>query len=509
MNLPLISLRRSALVLALALALPLCASATTYTYRIYRPGLLATEVSTPLPSVGQPLALTLNLGSLPAATRATAYSYNFAPLLSMTGDSPPTASQVTWSASGAVPDGLSLSSSGALSGTPTTSGSSSFQVTATYTDKSGQQVYGIMVNGQPLDVVQISAGSGSYHTCALTTAGAAKCWGSNGNGQLGDGTTIDRYTPVTVSGLSSGVASLAVGNAHTCAVTTAGVAKCWGFNAQGQLGDGTTTQWLTPVAVSGLSSGVASVAAGGHFNCAVTTAGAAKCWGFNGYGQLGDGTTVNSPTPVAVSGLSSGVASLAVGGYHTCALTTAGAAKCWGYNSNGQLGNGSTGTNSATPVAVSGLSSGVASVAGGYKHTCAVTMAGAAKCWGYNNYGQLGDGTTSDKATPVAVSSLSSGVAKLTGGFYHTCALTTAGAAKCWGYNAKGQLGDGTTVDKTTPVAVAGLSSGVVGLVAGNTHTCAVTSGTAKCWGFNAQGQLGNGTSGTANNSAIPVTVSP
>ena len=199
MKTPLISLRRSALVLALALALPLCASATTYTYRIYRPGLLATEVSTPLPSVGQPLALTLNLGSLPAATRATAYSYNFAPLLSMTGDSPPTASQVTWSASGAVPDGLSLSSSGALSGTPTTSGSSSFQVTATYTDKSGQQVYSIMVNGQPLDVVQISAGSGSYHTCALTTAGAAKCWGYNGYGQLGDGTTVDKSIPVAVS----------------------------------------------------------------------------------------------------------------------------------------------------------------------------------------------------------------------------------------------------------------------------------------------------------------------
>jgi alpha-tubulin suppressor-like RCC1 family protein len=145
---------------------------------------------------------------------------------------------------------------------------------------------------------------------------------------------------VDVSGLASGVVSITTGSSHTCAVTTAGGVKCWGYNGYGQLGDGTITYRTTPVDVSGLTSGVASIVAGSYHTCAVTIAGGMKCWGRNNYGQLGDGTTTNRTTPVDVSGLTSGIASAAAGSYHSCAVTTAGGMKCWGWNGNGQLGDG-------------------------------------------------------------------------------------------------------------------------------------------------------------------------
>jgi alpha-tubulin suppressor-like RCC1 family protein len=150
-------------------------------------------------------------------------------------------------------------------------------------------------------VVQISAGNS--HACALTTSGGVKCWGLNDTGALGDGTTTDRSTPVNVSGLSSGVAQISSGFGHTCALTTSGRAECWGSNGSGTLGDGTRTDRLTPVTVTGLSSGVAQISAGIGQTCAVTTSGRAECWGWNAFGQLGDGTTTNRRTPVTVSGL--------------------------------------------------------------------------------------------------------------------------------------------------------------------------------------------------------------
>jgi hypothetical protein len=220
---------------------------------------------------------------------------------------------------------------------------------------------------------------------------------------------------VDVVGLTSGVATVAAGWGHTCALTTAGGLKCWGNNGVGQLGDGTNTKRTTPVDVVGLTSGVATVAAGRDHTCAVTTAGGLKCWGWNNYGQLGDGTNTGpelcngypcSRTPVDVVGLTSGVAAVAAGGFHTCALTTAGGLKCWGWNNFGQLGDG-TNTDRWTPVDVVGLTSGVATVAAGggatEAHTCAVTTAGGLKCWGDNWSGQLGDGTAMDRWTPVDV----------------------------------------------------------------------------------------------------------
>ena len=350
-----------------------------------------------------------------------------------------------------------------------------------------------------ITAVPLSGGAaiaaGAYHTCALTIAGGVLCWGDNSAGELGDGTTTQRPTPAAVSGLGSGVVAIAAGVNHTCALTTAGGVLCWGDNTFGELGDGTTTTRLTPVAVRGLGSGVAAIAAGGA-TCALTIAGGVLCWGDNTYGEIGDGTTSNRLTPVAVSGLGSGVAAIAAGAVHTCALTTAGGVLCWGDDTYGELGDGSGSFRRfLTPVAVSGLGSGVAAIAAGDGfHTCALTTAGGVLCWGDDTFGELGDGSGSFLGflTPVAVSGLGSGVVAIAAGVAHTCALTTGGGVLCWGSNEPVLLP--TVDDSLTPVAVSGLGSGVAAIAAGYSYTCALTTaGGVLCWGDNGFGQLGNG----------------
>jgi len=396
-----------------------------------------------------------------------------------------------------------------------------YQHTCALTTAGGVKCWGDNYNGQlgelttiinptPVDVSDLSSGvkaiaAGGFHTCALTTAGGVKCWGDNYYGQLGDGTTTNNPTPVDVSDLSSGVAAVSAGWDHTCALTTSGGVKCWGSNNYGQLGDGTTKDGPMPVDVSGLLDGVETIAAGGDHTCAVTISGGVKCWGANNSGQLGDGIVVNKPTPVDVSGLAIGVESISAGGDHTCAVTSSGGVKCWGANNSGQLGAGTWSEYVPTPVDVSGLSNGVAAVSAGFAHTCALTTSGGVKCWGTNGYGGLGDGTTTGKTSPVDVSGLSSGVVAIAAGAFFTCALTTSGGVKCWGDNICGQLGDGTELDKATPVDVLALSSDVKAIDAGFAHTCAVTtSGGVKCWGYNGDGQLGDGTLGS---NATPVDV--
>ena len=344
-----------------------------------------------------------------------------------------------------------------------------------------------------LNIAAIAAGYA--HTCALTAGGGVKCWGDNVWGQLGDGTTTQRLVPVNVSGLASGISAITAGDRHTCALTAGGGVKCWGRNDYGQLGDGTTTTHYTPVNVSGLTSGVSAIAAGKYYTCALTSGGGVKCWGFNVYGQLGDGTTTERHTPVSVSGLASGVSAIAALYYHTCALTAGGGVKCWGYNIFGQLGDGTTAYRT-TPVNVSGLASGVSAITAGGLHTCARTAGVGVKCWGYNASGQLGDGTTTTSYTPVDVSGLASGVSAIAAGDSHTCARTAGGGVKCWGSNHYGQLGDGTTTNRNTPVNVSGLASGVSAIAAGGWyHTCVLTTGGGvKCWGYNSNGQLGDGT---------------
>ena len=211
--------------------------------------------------------------------------------------------------------------------------------------------------------VTLAVGGG--HACAVMVGGGVKCWGqqyaldSVANRDLifgvGDGTSETRLTAVNVSGLSSGVTELAAGGAHTCALQAGGV-KCWGTNLHGQLGDETTSGRLTPVSVVGLGSGVAKLAGGGNNTCAVTSGGAVLCWGFNSMGQVGDGTETNRVRPVAVAGLSSGVAAVAVGSAHSCALTSGGEVLCWGMNLYGQVGDGTKDTNQLTPVDVVGFS---------------------------------------------------------------------------------------------------------------------------------------------------------
>ncbi|ACL23603.1 RCC1 domain-containing protein [Chloroflexus aggregans] len=368
-----------------------------------------------------------------------------------------------------------------------------------YTDRSTPGA----VSGLPSGVTAIAAGGA--HTCARTSSGGVWCWGGNFYGQLGDGTTTDRSTPGAVSGLPSGVTAIAAGNYHTCALTGSDGVWCWGDNFYGQLGDGTTTNRSTPGAVSGLPSGVTAIAAGNYHTCALTSSGGVWCWGRNDSGQLGDGTTTNRSTPGAVGGLPSGVTAIAAGDYHTCALMSSGGVWCWGLNNRGQLGDGSY-TDSSTPVAVGGLPSGVMAIAAGNYHTCALTGSDGVWCWGTNSDGQLGDGTTTNRSTPVAVSGLPSGVTAIAAGNYHTCALTSSGGVWCWGYNLSGQLGDGTTTNRSTPGAVSGLPSGVTAIAAGDEHTCALTgSGGVWCWGDNYYGQLGDG---TTTNRSTPGAVS-
>lgn len=293
----------------------------------------------------------------------------------------------------------------------------------------------------------------------------------------------------TATGTASGDAgSLSGGDNFTCAVTSAGTVSCWGANNNGQLGDGTTTAQTTPQPVPGLT-GIAEVGAGWNHACALSTTGGVWCWGLNGAGQVGIGSTVTpQTTPVAVTGLTSGVQAISVGSFHTCALTDGGGVKCWGDNPSGALGDGTT-TDRSTPVDVVGLDSGVAAIAAGDALTCAVLDTGALQCWGNNAAGGVGDGTTTNRSTPTDVVGLGSGVASVSAAGTHpfgsrACAVTTGGAATCWGANNQGQLGDGTTTQRTSPVDVAGLSSGVATITLGSSQTCALTtSGGAKCWG--------------------------
>ena len=350
----------------------------------------------------------------------------------------------------------------------------------------------------PPEITRLSAGG--HHACFVTDAGAAKCWGYNASGQLGDGTTTDRSRPVQVVGLESGVAAISASLGHTCALMTAGGVKCWGLNDSGQISDGTTTDRLTPTDVEGLTSGVVSVSTGSYYTCALTTGGGAKCWGANWNGQLGDGSASNRSTPVNVTGLTSGVAAISGthgSGAHTCALTEAGQARCWGRNWEGQLGDGSTYAYTPTAVDVTGLPGPALAISLGMWQTCALTLDTGVSCWGGNFNGQLGDGTVVERHTPTAVSGLSNGVAEISAGHMSTCAVTVSGGAKCWGANGSGQLGDGTVTDKSVPGAVDGLSSGVHSVSTGYEFACALMeSGIVKCWGSNNHGQLGRGSIG-------------
>ena len=349
----------------------------------------------------------------------------------------------------------------------------------------------------------ISVGGGN--ACALTSSGGVKCWGANTYGQLGNHSTTQSLVPVDVQGLTAGVSSISVGGLNACAVTTAGGAKCWGYNGEGGLGNNSTTQSSVPVDVSGLTAGVASIAAASSFTCAVTTAGGAKCWGAKYNGELGNGSETESHVPVDVSGLTSGVIALAAGYENACAIVSGGGVVCWGINLQGELGTTAPGNHSDVPVAVTNLTSGATQLSVDIA-SCAVTAGGVLRCWGSNFARGVGNNSNMDvySATPIGLGAPAAYVST-TGS---SCAVTTAGAVECWGSNSQGGFGNGTTTSSAVPV-VTMLTSGIASVSAGGAitqSTCALTTaGKVLCWGDNSSGALGNGTTASSL-TPVPVT---
>ena len=340
--------------------------------------------------------------------------------------------------------------------------------------------------------LSVTSGSSAGHTCAVTGDHDLLCWGGNSYGQLGDGTTQNRSSPVAVPALDGTVAAVATGHQHTCALTLSGGVVCWGRNSEGQLGDGTTTDRPAPVAVSGLGSGVVAIGAGFAHSCALLSTGGVRCWGNNFHGQIGDGTASNVwTTPRNVTQLA-GVAAISSGDWHNCALLASGGVRCWGENLHGQLGNGQSSVNQQrTPVATL-LDGPALDVAAGATHTCALLVDTSVWCWGRNTYGQLGSGALGGlEDAPVPVSSLPDGATSIAAGNAHTCATAASEATSCWGRNQFGQLGDGTMTDRTAPVAAVG--TGASSVTAGEWHACTLRPGAVACWGRNDAGQLGQG----------------
>jgi alpha-tubulin suppressor-like RCC1 family protein len=371
---------------------------------------------------------------------------------------------------------------------------------------------------------------GDAISCGLISLGHGYCWGLNNHGQIAartDSTCFPGTDPGTIvnDSLKSTAlpcsllplrisesldfATISAGDSTGCAISTAGRAYCWGMGTHGENGNGNTADKTTPSLVtSGLT--FTSISVGGMHVCAIATGGAAYCWGDDSFGQLGDARRVSSTTPIPVSGGGGPAtfASISAGLRHTCALTSDGTAYCWGYNDLGQLGDGS-GATTDTPVQVAGGFRFTWISAGG-DHTCGITTSGAALCWGSNLNGQLGTGTSGDVAfAPVAVAggltftriSASTGTRFKINGRGHTCALTSAGAAYCWGDNTDLQIGTGQFTGGngmvTSPVQVAqgerGAGVTFTSISAGSRHSCAVGSdGNAYCWGSNVMGALGN-----------------
>ena len=413
---------------------------------------------------------------------------------------------VTWSTNN--PSAATVSSTGLV----TAQSPGSATITATSEGMSGTSA--ISVIAIPSGSLVFSAlTTGSTHTCGIA-GGAAYCWGYNSDGQVGNGPTSAAVPlPAPVSGGLS-FAALSAGYWATCGIAASGPSYCWGANVTGLFGDGSQTNSLTPVpAASGLT--LAALYQGDQHTCGLTAGGVAYCWGWNHYGQLGNGSTTDGPAPVAVSG-GMAFATISTSGPadHTCGVTTGGSAYCWGFNQSGQIGAPTSGActlplnRRATvpcalaPVAVSGGLTFTA-VSVGYSHTCGLTASGAAYCWGDNSTGELGDGTTTNRSVPVAVAGGLTFTA-VSVGLRASCGLAPSGAMYCWGSNAHGDLGDGSNVTRTTPVPVlGGMTFATVGVGAG--QVCGLTSGgTLYCWGENLRGQLGNG---TTTDSYTPVKV--
>ena len=371
----------------------------------------------------------------------------------------------------------------------------------------------------PVDAGFASLSAGLLHTCGITTTNHLYCWGWNRDGEIGDGSVVDRVYAVQVSqSLTFSVVSS--GGGHTCAVAMGDAGYCWGLNLTGQIGDSTVMSRSTPTMPKG-SLSFTGITTGGTFSCGLSaTDSTAWCWGWARDGELGSRptevcSTSGGPEPCSRAPIAVGGAlrfmTISAGVRHVCALTPDSTAYCWGNNDAGQLGNGTL-ADTALPVAVSG-GLHFKAVTLGFSHSCGLTVSGDAYCWGDNTWAQLGEAATAQASTPRAVNG---GIIflSLSAGAYHTCGIGTGNSASCWGENANGQLGAPTTETCTGPRTVLPCTHVPVpvttnqifaSISAGGSHTCAITTGgRAYCWGENANGQLGTGNTSGAN---VPVRV--
>lgn len=352
-------------------------------------------------------------------------------------------------------------------------------------------------------LVFTAVSTGGVHTCGITIAATVYCWGNNTNYELGLGPTSGPdgcggtgplyWCSTKPAPVASTLAfeMLSLGSGFSCGLATSQWLNCWGLDSQGQLGNGSTNSQQAPGLIVGSTASFTAVSAGAAHACGLTSTKALYCWGANSQGQLGNGTTTTSSGPVAVAGGYNWVA-VSTGDYHTCGVTVGGAAVCWGFGPYGELGNGSAGS-VATPTAVAS-SATFATVSAGTEYSCGLTTSGAAYCWGRNDFGMLGDSTTFQRFAPVAVVG---GLAFTSIGTAanHTCGLVSGGAMYCWGYG----FGTGPTP------AGGGLTFATLSLSVGGLHTCGIsTTGITYCWGDNSVGQLGTG---TTTSSATPVKV--
>ncbi|MFM7718251.1 MAG: InlB B-repeat-containing protein [Actinomycetota bacterium] len=371
-------------------------------------------------------------------------------------------------------------------------------------------------------ITPLKVAAGEVHACAVNASGTGGCWGSDGNGRLGDGgaNTDQVITSAVAMPASRTFLEISGGGAHTCALADNGRAYCWGSDGNGQLGNGATTgDQASPSLVSTvttfteISASAGASGSGSAHTCGLATVssvGRIYCWGSDLYGQVGNGATTGDQAEPVLLALPSGVSGFArvsAGLNHTCALTDAGVAYCWGRDNFGQLGDAGTNTDQPSPVAVAGGLTFTEIAAGAYS-TCAIATSGAAYCWGSDANGRLGNGTTltADQPSPSAVSSAATFVQVSVGGA-HACGVASDGKAWCWGRDVEGQLGNGstTTTDQAAPVeATRPGGQTFVQVVAGNLFTCAsLSDNSIRCWGSDASGQLGNDVAGNTTSPTL------
>jgi alpha-tubulin suppressor-like RCC1 family protein len=394
----------------------------------------------------------------------------------------------------------------------------------------------------------VDSTGGESHHCAILDNGTVKCWGFGNLGRLGYGNTEDigdDETPASVGPVNLGAGrtavSIAAGEAHNCAILDNGTVKCWGWAGYGGLGygnkndigDNETPASVGPVDIGAGRTAVAITAGTAH-SCALLDNGAVRCWGFNVYGQLGTGNTENvgdDETPGSVSPVNLGAGRTAVaisaGWSHTCALLDNGTVKCWGKGAGGRLGYGNT-NDVTTPSAVGPVNLGAGrtavAISATETHTCALLDNGTVRCWGENDFGQLGYGNSNDigdNETPASVGPVDIGAGRhgvaISAGKYFTCVTMDTGTVRCWGEGAYGLLGNGDTTrigDNETPgsgkPADLGNGHGALEAVAGGSHTCALFDlGTVRCWGNGADGRLGYGNTATIGDDESPGAVGP